>query len=98
MKKSHNGYSLKDAGLKHGETITSHYGPRRLTLVIKDVADKSPDISQERKGPRVGAPEQALAGFLRGAGLNSIDQCEIVSDKKGEFYLAKIEQKGRAAS
>ncbi|MCP4936233.1 MAG: glycine--tRNA ligase subunit beta, partial [bacterium] len=61
--------ALKEAGLKHGETITSHSGPRRLTLIIKDVADKSPDISQERKGPRVGAPEQALAGFLRGAGL-----------------------------
>ncbi|MCP4937403.1 MAG: glycine--tRNA ligase subunit beta, partial [bacterium] len=75
----------------------SHSGPRRLTLIIKDVADKSPDISQERKGPRVGAPEQALAGFLRGAGLDSIDQCEIVSDKKGEFYLAKIEKKGSAA-
>ncbi len=89
--------SLKEAGLKHGATNTSHSGPRRLTLVIEDVTEKSPDISQERKGPRVGAPEQALAGFLRGAGLDSIDQCEIVSDKKGEFYLAKIEQKGRAA-
>jgi glycyl-tRNA synthetase beta chain len=90
--------SLKEAGLKHGETITSHYGPRRLTLVIRDVEAKSPDISQERKGPRVGAPEQALAGFLRGAGLDSIDQCEVQSNKKGDFYVAKIEQKGRAAS
>ncbi len=90
--------SLKEAGLKHGATNISHSGPRRLTLVIENVADKSPDISQERKGPRVGAPEQALAGFLRGAGLDSIDQCEIASDKKSEFYLAKIEQKGRAAS
>lgn len=89
---------MKDAGLKHGETITSHYGPRRLTLVIKDVGDKSPDISDERKGPRVGAPEKALAGFLRGAGLDNIEQCEIQSNKKGEFYVAKIEKPGRPAA
>lgn len=89
---------MKDAGLKHGESITSHYGPRRLTLVIKDVADKSPDISDERKGPRVGAPEKALDGFLRGAGLDNIEQCEIQSNKKGEFYVAKIDKPGRPAA
>ncbi len=90
--------SLKEAGLKHGEVLTDYYGPRRLALVIRDVADKSPDISEERKGPRVGAPEKALAGFLRSAGLESIDQCEIQSNKKGEFYVAKIEKPGRAAA
>ncbi len=88
---------LKEAGLKHGESHIT-YGPRRLALVIQDVEAKSPDISEERKGPRVGAPEKALAGFLRGAGLDNIDQCEIQSKKKGEFYVAKIEKAGRPAT
>ncbi|RME98350.1 MAG: glycine--tRNA ligase subunit beta, partial [Alphaproteobacteria bacterium] len=71
-------------------------GARRLTLAVAELPDKSPDISQERRGPRVGAPEKAIEGFLRAAGLESIDQAEIVSDsKKGDFYVARIEKKGR---
>lgn len=73
--------------------------PRRLTLVIQDVAEASPAVSEERKGPRVGAPEKALAGFLRGAGLSSIEDADIVSDaKKGDFYVARIERAGRPAA
>ena len=73
--------------------------PRRLTLVVKGVAAHSPAISEERKGPRVGAPEQALAGFLKSAGLASIDEATVVNDpKKGDFYVAKIEKAGRAAA
>jgi glycyl-tRNA synthetase beta chain len=72
--------------------------PRRLALVVKDVPAKSPGISEERKGPRVGAPEQALAGFLKGAGLASIKDATIVKDeKKGDYYVAKIEKAGRVA-
>ena len=72
--------------------------PRRLTLVVKGVAAHSPAISEERKGPRVGAPEQALAGFLKSAGLASIGEATVVNDpKKGDFYVAKIEKVGRAA-
>ncbi len=66
--------------------------------MIRDVAAKSPDLSIERKGPKVGAPEKALAGFLRGAGLESLDQCDIQSNKKGEFYVARIEKPGRPAA
>ena len=59
---------------------------------------KSPGVSEERKGPRVGAPEQALAGFLKAAGLASIKDAEIVKDdKKGDYYVARIDKPGRAA-
>ncbi len=69
-------------------------GPRRLGYMA-DIPLKSPDISDERKGPRVGAPEQALGGFMKAAGLTDISQAEIRDDKKGQFYVAKIEKPGR---
>jgi len=85
-------------GLAVGEAMC-FATPRRLTLVVKGVAAHSPAISDERKGPRVGAPEQALAGFLKSAGLASIGEATVVSDpKKGDFYVAKIEKAGRAAA
>ncbi len=72
--------------------------PRRLALVVDDLPERSPEISEERKGPRVGAPEKAIEGFLKGAGLASIDDAEIVKDeKKGDYYVARIEKPGRAA-
>jgi len=62
------------------------------------VPKKSPAVSEERKGPRVGAPEQALQGFLKGAGLKSVREAEIVKDeKKGDYYVARIKKPGRAA-
>lgn len=73
--------------------------PRRLSLVIEDVPETSPAISEERKGPRVGAPEKAIQGFLKGAGLASIEEAEVVSDaKKGDYYLVKIDKPGRPAA
>lgn len=89
---------LKARGLETGEA-KSYSTPRRLTLVIADVPAKSPAISEEKKGPRVGAPEQAVAGFLKSAGLSSLSEAEIVKDeKKGDFYVAKIEKAGRPAA
>ena len=88
---------LATTGLAVG-TAMSFSTPRRLTLVVKDIAARSPAISDERKGPRVGAPEQAIAGFLKAAGLASIGEATVVSDKKGDYYVAKIEKPGRAAS
>ena len=88
---------LKSGGLEHGSCL-SFATPRRLTVVIEDLPAMSPAISDERKGPRVGAPEKAIEGFLRGAGLSSIDEATVVSDeKKGDFYVAKIEKPGRPA-
>lgn len=89
---------LMDAGLKaaglapNGSRALT--GPRRLTY-ITDVEIRSPDVSEERKGPRVGSPEQALAGFMRGAGLTDISQAETREDKKGEYYVAVLQSEGR---
>ncbi len=88
---------LAASGLAVGEAM-AFATPRRLTLVVQGVATRSPAISEERKGPRVGAPEQAIAGFLKSAGLSSIGEATVISDKKGDFYVAKIEKAGRAAA
>lgn len=88
---------LKAQGLEAGEA-KAFATPRRLTLVVEGVPAKSPDISEERKGPRVNAPEQAIAGFVKSAGLTSIKDATVVKDeKKGDFYVVKIERPGRAA-
>lgn len=87
---------LKEAGLSAG-SVTAMSGPRRLAVACADVPAGSDDVTEERKGPKVGAPEQAVQGFLRGAGLSSIDEAEVRSDpKKGEFYVAKRSIPGRA--
>ena len=88
---------LVDAGLTY-EAATEYWTPRRLALDIRGVTARSRDVREERKGPRTDAPEKAIQGFLRGAGLSSIDEAEIQSDpKKGDFYVAVIEKPGRAA-
>jgi glycyl-tRNA synthetase beta chain len=91
------GEKLKAAGLD-AKAIKTFSSPRRLGLFIDDLPAKAADVNEERKGPRVGSPEQALQGFLKGAGLTSIDQAQIVEDKKGAFYVAKIERAGRATT
>jgi glycyl-tRNA synthetase beta chain len=89
---------LKARGLETGEA-RAYATPRRLALVIADVPKKSPAVSEERKGPRVGAPEAAVQGFLKGAGLKSVSEAKVVSDeKKGDYYVARIEKPGRAAA
>ena len=84
---------LKEAGLSF-DNVRAFVTPRRLVLVLDDLPPKTPDISDERKGPRVDAPERAIEGFLKSAGV-TLDDCQIVDDKKGQFYLAKIEKPGR---
>ena len=87
---------LKKAGLKV-EGARHWAGPRRLGFTAQ-IPLSSPDVSEERKGPRVGSPEQALAGFMRGAGLTDISQAETRSDKKGEHYVAVIEKPGQKSA
>ena len=71
--------------------------PRRLALHIVGLPARQPDLKEEKKGPRVGAPQQAIDGFLKGAGLNDLSQATIQSDpKKGDFYIAIVERKGSA--
>jgi glycyl-tRNA synthetase beta chain len=71
--------------------------PRRLTLTVHGVPARQSDLKEERKGPRVGGPDAAIAGFLKATGLASIDEATIQRDpKKGDFYVALIEKPGRA--
>jgi glycyl-tRNA synthetase beta chain len=90
--------ALKGAGLAVG-AAESYVTPRRLVLVVAGVPAGSPAVSEERKGPRTNAPEPAIAGFLKGAGLASIKDAQVVSDpKKGDYYVARIDKPGRASA
>src|SRR4029450_10090691 len=71
--------------------------PRRLALSVHGVPPPHPDIKKEKKGPRLGAPENAIAGFLKAAGLKSIKEAKVQPDKKGDFYVAVIDRPGRPA-
>jgi glycyl-tRNA synthetase beta chain len=71
--------------------------PRRLALTVHGLPMRQADLKEERKGPRVGGPQAAVAGFLKAAGLASLDEAKIQRDpKKGDFYVALIEKPGRA--
>src|SRR6201988_4387802 len=70
--------------------------PRRLALTVHGIPARQADLKEERKGPRVGGAEAAIAGFLKATGLSSISEAKIQSDKKGDFYIALIEKPGRA--
>ncbi len=72
--------------------------PRRLALTVHGVPVRQPDLKEERKGPKVGAPDAAVQGFLKATGLKSLDEAKIQKDpKKGDFYIALIEKPGRPA-
>jgi glycyl-tRNA synthetase beta chain len=88
--------ALVGAGLVY-EGAKAFVTPRRLALTVKGVPVRQPDVKEEKKGPRVGAPEGAIQGFLRAAGLKSISEAKVVADKKGDFYLAAVEKPGRPA-
>jgi glycyl-tRNA synthetase beta chain len=86
---------LVEAGL-HYAGAAAFATPRRLALAVQGLSDHSPTLREERRGPKVGAPEAAIDGFLRGAGL-SRDALEIRDDKKGQVYVAMVTTPGRAA-
>jgi len=71
--------------------------PRRLALTIHGLPARQPDVKEEKRGPRIGAPENAIAGFLKAAGLTSISQAKVQPDKKGDFYVAVLDRPGRDA-
>jgi glycyl-tRNA synthetase beta chain len=87
---------LVEAGLTYAGAA-AFATPRRLALTLEGLPAMSPDTREERKGPKVGAPEQAIEGFLRGAGL-SRDQLEARETPKGAVWFATIEHKGRPAA
>ncbi len=88
---------LVAAGLVY-EGAKAFATPRRLTLTVHGVPAKQPDIKEEKKGPRVGAPDNAIAGFVKAAGLTSIADAKVQPDKKGDFYVAVIEKAGPAGA
>ena len=88
---------LVEAGLTY-EAATAYWTPRRLTLDIRGLTVRSKDVHEDIKGPSVAAPEQAIQGFLRKAGLSDVSQAHVHSDpKKGDFYVAHLTKPGRAA-
>jgi len=98
LKAGENFSTLMVSGLKKEgllcEKVIYHTGPRRLVFKA-DIPLKSPNTFEEKKGPRVNAPEKAIEGFLRGAGLAKLSSASIKTDKKkGDYYFTKIEKKG----
>lgn len=88
---------LVEAGLTY-EAATAYWTPRRLALDIRGLTVRSKDVHEDIKGPSVTAPEQAIQGFLRKAGLSDVSQAHVHSDpKKGDFYVAHLTKPGRAA-
>ncbi|MCA8930112.1 MAG: glycine--tRNA ligase subunit beta [Alphaproteobacteria bacterium] len=88
---------LQDAHLAF-EGAKAYVTPRRLALVVEGLAERQPDRTEERKGPRVGAPDKAVEGFLRAAGLASLDQCEQRTVGKAEFWFAVSKIEGQATA
>ena len=87
------GDGLKAAGLTFTDA-RAFATPRRLALVVDGLPVARADVSEEKRGPRVGAPDQAIQGFLKGAGLSSLDQAEKRDTGKGEFWFAVLNKKG----
>ncbi|RXT53415.1 glycine--tRNA ligase subunit beta [Bradyrhizobium betae] len=71
--------------------------PRRLALTVHGIPARQPDLKTERRGPKVGAPDAAVQGFLKATGLKSLDEAKIQRDPKGDFYIGLIEKPGRDA-
>ena len=88
--------ALVEAGLTY-EGAKAFATPRRLALTVQGLPGRAPDRKEERKGPRVGAPDGAIAGFLKSAGLKDISEARVQNDPKGDFYIAVSEKPGGAA-
>jgi glycyl-tRNA synthetase beta chain len=86
---------LVEAGLTYAHA-TAFATPRRLALAVQGLSEHSPTLREERRGPKVGAPDKAIEGFLRSTGL-SMDDLSIQDDKKGQVYIAHVTTEGRAA-
>jgi glycyl-tRNA synthetase beta chain len=85
---------LSEQGLSFGHA-SCYITPRRITLHVTDIPVKQDDREEEKRGPRVGAPEQAIEGFLASVGIASLDECESRAGDKGEFWFAKVYVKGQ---
>jgi glycyl-tRNA synthetase beta chain len=88
---------LAAAQLAH-ESAQAFVTARRLTLVVAGLPLAQPDVAEEKRGPRVGAPEAAIQGFLKSAGIASLAECEERDTGKGVFHFAVIRRAGRATA
>ncbi|MBC7164991.1 MAG: glycine--tRNA ligase subunit beta [Roseovarius sp.] len=88
--------ALVEAGLTYAGAV-AFATPRRLALTVQGLSAASPTLREERKGPRVDAPDKAIEGFLRAAGV-SRDDLEIRDEKKGRVYVATLTRPGRPAA
>jgi len=87
---------LVQAGLTYAQA-RAHATPRRLALAVQGLSAESPTRREDRKGPKLGAPQPAIDGFLRATGLG-LDQLQVQPDRKGDFYIARLERPGRKAA
>jgi glycyl-tRNA synthetase beta chain len=88
--------ALVEAGLVY-EGAQAHATPRRLVLSVEGLPAKTADIREERKGPRVDAPDTAIAGFLKSTGLK-LEDLTVQEEKKGKFYIARVGKPGRTTA
>lgn len=88
---------LSAAGLAYAG-VETFVTPRRLTLVVQGLARGQADTTEERKGPRAGAPAASVAGFLKAAGLARIEDAPVRETPKGAFHFALIRRSGRPAA
>ena len=91
------GDALRGAGLDFAKA-EAFATPRRLALVVEGLPEAQPDVTEERKGPRVGAPDKAVEGFLKAAGLAGIEAAEQRDTGKGVFYFAVARRRGRSTA
>ncbi|MBP9693282.1 MAG: glycine--tRNA ligase subunit beta, partial [Alphaproteobacteria bacterium] len=78
-----------------GAQVMSHVTPRRLVLVIQNLPIKQNDVSEEKKGPALGAPQQAIDGFLKANNLKSLDECELRDGGKAQYYFVNVLTPGK---
>lgn len=86
---------LKGFGVT-ADSLTAHVAPQRVALLATGLPQDLPDRKEQRKGPRVDAPEKAIEGFLRANGLDTTDSLSVEENKKGAFYVLDIDEKGGA--
>ena len=85
--------SLNDIGLEF-VSANSYVTPRRLAVVVDGLPNNTPEVSEERRGPRVDAPKKAIDGFVGGLGL-TLNDLEKRKTEKGEFYFAVLSKTGQ---
>ena len=86
--------ALAAGNITHGD-VRTFASPRHLAIQIDGLPNIQPDVTVEKKGPKLGAPQAAIDGFLKSTGLTSLDACEQRTVGKDTVYFATITTKGR---